>query len=638
MSAANSPAATRGTPAARSADERLLVERAGGDRLERARECRAAALARVPVERELRDDQDAAADVEHRAVHLAGVIREDTKVGDLVDDVREVGGAVARSRAEQNEQATADRPGVARVDGHAAPGRLAERRRAFRPELTGNAALALPGVQPAARMRPSMRSLARVFAVVGSPRRLRQGNRRRVRHQLGLRPERRADCDSPRRRATARSRAATSTRARARARASGSSRRLRQQALHRRPRTARPTTARSTSCATSTATACARSSEISLLHAQVLRATATAATATSAATSSYEGARRRAGACAPGLRSTSARPEFCAAGAASTVRSTACRSARSCCGAWARARSRSSACRSSCSCSCTSSRAIPSITCSAARRPPASARTSSSAWVSTSRCPCSSRVPRPRRRRLARLQCPDPKGKPTGRGAHRRGVAVHARARDRRHARRARPRAAARRDRGGPARHAGSTRAATVDLARRSFGMPIDAAGARAARWCSSSGSAGCRGRPRPASAALVLPAFAVGPHLMAMLARMTRSSMIEVLGEDYVRTARAKGLPEHASCSSPRAAQRAAAGDHGRRPAVRLAARRARSSSRRCSRGPGLGTHAARRDHRAQLPAWCRAACSSSPSSTSSSTCWSTSPTAWPTRGSGAR
>ncbi len=44
---------------------------------------------------------------------------------------------------------------------------------------------------------------------------------------------------------------------------------------------------------------------------------------------------------------------------------------------------------------------------------------------------------------------------------------------------------------------------------------------------------------------ALVLPAFAVGTHLMAMLARMTRSSMVEVLGEDYVRTARAKGVPE---------------------------------------------------------------------------------------------
>jgi ABC-type dipeptide/oligopeptide/nickel transport system permease component len=44
---------------------------------------------------------------------------------------------------------------------------------------------------------------------------------------------------------------------------------------------------------------------------------------------------------------------------------------------------------------------------------------------------------------------------------------------------------------------------------------------------------------------ALVLPAIAVGTHLMAMLARMTRSSMVDVLTEDFVRTARAKGLPE---------------------------------------------------------------------------------------------
>jgi ABC-type dipeptide/oligopeptide/nickel transport system permease component len=45
--------------------------------------------------------------------------------------------------------------------------------------------------------------------------------------------------------------------------------------------------------------------------------------------------------------------------------------------------------------------------------------------------------------------------------------------------------------------------------------------------------------------AAIVLPALAIATHLMAMLARMTRSSMVEVLGEDFVRTARAKGLPE---------------------------------------------------------------------------------------------
>jgi peptide/nickel transport system permease protein len=42
---------------------------------------------------------------------------------------------------------------------------------------------------------------------------------------------------------------------------------------------------------------------------------------------------------------------------------------------------------------------------------------------------------------------------------------------------------------------------------------------------------------------ALLLPSIVVGTHLMAMLARMTRSSLLDVLGEDYVRTARAKGL-----------------------------------------------------------------------------------------------
>lgn len=42
---------------------------------------------------------------------------------------------------------------------------------------------------------------------------------------------------------------------------------------------------------------------------------------------------------------------------------------------------------------------------------------------------------------------------------------------------------------------------------------------------------------------ALLLPSLVVGSHLMAMLARMTRSSLLEVLREDYILTARAKGL-----------------------------------------------------------------------------------------------
>lgn len=42
---------------------------------------------------------------------------------------------------------------------------------------------------------------------------------------------------------------------------------------------------------------------------------------------------------------------------------------------------------------------------------------------------------------------------------------------------------------------------------------------------------------------ALLLPSIVIGTHLMAMLARMTRSSLVETLREDYVTTARAKGL-----------------------------------------------------------------------------------------------
>lgn len=44
---------------------------------------------------------------------------------------------------------------------------------------------------------------------------------------------------------------------------------------------------------------------------------------------------------------------------------------------------------------------------------------------------------------------------------------------------------------------------------------------------------------------ALLLPAFALGVIRASVLARLTRSSMLEVLREDYVRTARAKGVKE---------------------------------------------------------------------------------------------
>lgn len=45
----------------------------------------------------------------------------------------------------------------------------------------------------------------------------------------------------------------------------------------------------------------------------------------------------------------------------------------------------------------------------------------------------------------------------------------------------------------------------------------------------------------------LVLPAITMGGSLAAILTRMVRTSMLEELGQDYIRTARAKGLTERA-------------------------------------------------------------------------------------------
>jgi len=44
----------------------------------------------------------------------------------------------------------------------------------------------------------------------------------------------------------------------------------------------------------------------------------------------------------------------------------------------------------------------------------------------------------------------------------------------------------------------------------------------------------------------IVLPAITMGGALAAILTRMVRTSMLEELSQDYIRTARAKGLPEH--------------------------------------------------------------------------------------------
>ena len=56
-------------------------------------------------------------------------------------------------------------------------------------------------------------------------------------------------------------------------------------------------------------------------------------------------------------------------------------------------------------------------------------------------------------------------------------------------------------------------------------------------RWLPVSGSGTWRH--------IILPAVTMGGALAAILTRMVRTTMLEELGQDYIRTARAKGLPE---------------------------------------------------------------------------------------------
>ena len=64
-------------------------------------------------------------------------------------------------------------------------------------------------------------------------------------------------------------------------------------------------------------------------------------------------------------------------------------------------------------------------------------------------------------------------------------------------------------------------------------------------RLVPAGGFPGWSGGVWPATKALILPAVALALPQAAILARVTRSALIDVLGEDYIRTARAKGMPK---------------------------------------------------------------------------------------------
>ena len=68
-----------------------------------------------------------------------------------------------------------------------------------------------------------------------------------------------------------------------------------------------------------------------------------------------------------------------------------------------------------------------------------------------------------------------------------------------------------------------------------------------ALRWVPAGGFPGWDAGLWTALSALLLPAIALALPQAAILARVTRSALLDVMSEDYIRTARAKGLPANA-------------------------------------------------------------------------------------------
>ena len=124
---------------------------------------------------------------------------------------------------------------------------------------------------------------------------------------------------------------------------------------------------------------------------------------------------------------------------------------------------------------------------------------------------------------------------------------------------------------------------------------------------------------------ALILPAITLGLFQMTLVTRLVRSEMLEVLRTDYIKFARARGLPERAINFGHALQEHAGAGDHRDRPAARRHHRlRHHHRDGIPMAGHGADVHPGRAERRhpgdGGLPAcWWR---SCSCSSTSSSIC----------------
>ena len=115
--APNSPVSTRSTALAQQRDE-ALVQRDRRLRARRVDEARPPALHRVAVERELRHDEQRAADVGEREVHLVLGVGEQAEPDDLVGHPGERGLAVVVREADEQQEAAVDATGDSFADAH----------------------------------------------------------------------------------------------------------------------------------------------------------------------------------------------------------------------------------------------------------------------------------------------------------------------------------------------------------------------------------------------------------------------------------------------------------------------------------------------------------------------------------------
>ena len=88
----------------------------------------------------------------------------------------------------------------------------------------------------------------------------------------------------------------------------------------------------------------------------------------------------------------------------------------------------------------------------------------------------------------------------------------------------------------------------------------------------------------------LILPAFTIGAGLAAFMTRSTRSSMLDVIRQDYLRMARAKGVSERRSSASTRFEKRAHSDHHRLRRAVQQRPWRLSSGRNGSFAWPGVG------------------------------------------------